>query len=93
MSSANRITRIHAPFVTEEEIEKVNNFLRSQAEPDYVEEILEFSETSGSNVDNSEMNEKDDLYQSAVQIVKNEAKHLHLFYKGNFKLVIIGQLE
>ena len=74
MSSANRITRIHAPFVTEEEIEKVNNFLRSQAEPDYVEEILEFSETSGSNVDNSEMNEKDDLYQSAVQIVKNEGK-------------------
>ena len=74
MSSANRITRIHAPFVTEEEIEKVNNFLRSQAEPDYVEEILEFSETSDSNVDNSEMNEKDDLYQSAVQIVKNEGK-------------------
>ncbi len=74
MSSANRITRIHAPFVTEEEIEKVNNFLRSQAEPDYVEEILEFSETSDSNIDNSEMNEKDDLYQSAVQIVKNEGK-------------------
>ena len=43
MSSANRITRIHAPFVTEDEIEKVNNFLRSQAEPDYVTEILEFS--------------------------------------------------
>ena len=32
MSSANRITRIHSPFVTEEEIEKINNFLRSQAE-------------------------------------------------------------
>ena len=31
-------------LVTEDEIEKVNNFLRSQAEPDYVEEILEFSE-------------------------------------------------
>ena len=44
MSSANRITRIHSPFVTEEEIEKINNFLRSQAEPDYVNEILEFSE-------------------------------------------------
>ena len=39
MSSANKIARIHAPFVTEDEIEKVNNFLRSQAEPDYVEEI------------------------------------------------------
>ena len=28
MSSANRITRIHAPYVSEIEIDKVNNFLR-----------------------------------------------------------------
>ena len=38
MSSANKIVRIHAPFVSENEIEKINNFLRSQAEPDYVDE-------------------------------------------------------
>ena len=30
MSSANRITRIHAPYVSEIEIDKVNNFLRNQ---------------------------------------------------------------
>ena len=34
MSSANKIVRIHAPFVSDTEIEKINNFLRSQAEPD-----------------------------------------------------------
>ena len=34
MSSANKIIRIHAPYVSENEIEKINNFLRSQAEPD-----------------------------------------------------------
>ena len=39
MSSANRIVRIHAPFVSDNEIEKVNNYLRSQAEPDYIDEI------------------------------------------------------
>ena len=33
MSSANRIVRIHAPFVSDNEIEKVNNYLRGQAEP------------------------------------------------------------
>ena len=38
MSSANRIMRIHAPFVSDNEIEKVNNYLRSQAEPDYIDE-------------------------------------------------------
>ena len=44
MSSANRIVRIHAPFVSENEIEKVNNYLRSQAEPDYIDEILNFAD-------------------------------------------------
>ena len=44
MSSANRIVRIHAPFVSENEIEKINNFLRSQEEPDYVDEILNFAD-------------------------------------------------
>ena len=74
MSSANKITRIHAPFVTEDEIEKVNNFLRSQAEPDYVDEILNFSEEVESDYIGSEVNEKDELYRSALELVKNEGK-------------------
>ena len=44
MSSANKTVRIHAPFVSENEIEKINNYLRSQAEPDYVDEILSFAD-------------------------------------------------
>ena len=74
MSSANKITRIHAPFVTEDEIEKVNNFLRSQAEPDYVEEILEFSETEDDVVDQTNINDKDELYQTALELVRGEGK-------------------
>ncbi len=74
MSSANKITRIHAPFVTEDEIEKVNNFLRSQAEPDYVDEILEFSEKEDDTLNDFEMNDKDELYQSALELVMNERK-------------------
>ena len=50
MSSANRIVRIHAPFVSENEIEKINNFLRSQAEPDYVDEILNFADEKKLNL-------------------------------------------
>ena len=74
MSSANRIVRIHAPFVSENEIEKINNFLRSQAEPDYVDEILNFVDEKefGSNSENQE--EKDELYQSAVEIIRSEGK-------------------
>ena len=75
MSSANRITRIHAPFVSENEIEKINNFLRSQGEPEYVEEILNLSDEKENNVDNNKNNEQqDDLYETALEIVKSERK-------------------
>ena len=57
MSSANRITRIHAPFVSEIEIDKVNNFLRNQAEPDYVDEILNFVDEKENNERNKEDSE------------------------------------
>ena len=42
MSSANRITRIHAPYVSENERENVNNFLRTQGEPDYVNAVVKW---------------------------------------------------
>ena len=73
MSSANRIIRIHAPYVSEKEINKVNNFIRSQAEPNYVDEILNFAderETGASSIDDN----KDDLYETAVDIIKSEGK-------------------
>ena len=75
MSSANRITRIHAPYVSEDEIEKINNFLRSQGEPEYVNEILNFSDKKENHFDDDKSNEHlDDLYETALEIVKSEKK-------------------
>ena len=73
MSSANRIVRIHAPFVSDNEIEKINNFLRSQAEPDYIDEILNFADEKelGANTDQGD---KDELYLQAVEIIRSEGK-------------------
>ena len=73
MSSANRIVRIHAPFVSDTEIEKINNFLRSQAEPDYVDEILSFADEKELN-ESKNQGEKDELYQTAIEIIKTEGK-------------------
>ena len=73
MSSANRIVRIHAPFVSDNEIEKINNFLRSQAEPDYVDEILNFADEKEIG-DSLNHGEKDELYQQAVEIIRSEGK-------------------
>ena len=74
MSSANRIVRIHAPFVSDNEIEKINNFLRSQAEPDYVDEILNFADEKEIGENPNNQGDKDELYQQAVDIIKSEGK-------------------
>ena len=74
MTSANRIVRIHAPFVSESEIEKINNFLRSQAEPEYIDEILSFADEKESGPKINENENQDELYLTALEIVKAEGK-------------------
>ena len=73
MSSANRIVRIHGPYVSETEIEKVNSYLRSQGKPDYIDEITAVKDEE-TNVNENLDNEKDELYNKAVEIIKSEGK-------------------
>ena len=72
MSSANKIVRLHAPYVSEDEIEKINNFLRSQAEPEYIDEILSFADEKESGQKLNENENQDELYLTALEIVKAE---------------------
>ena len=74
MSSANKIVRIHAPFVSDNEIEKVNNYLRGQAEPNYIDEILSFADEKELSGDVSGSRDKDELYQAALDIIRSEGK-------------------
>ena len=74
MSSANKILRIHAPFVSDNEIEKINNFIRSQAEPDYIDEILNFADEKEIGEGSKNIGERDALYQTAIELVKSEGK-------------------
>jgi len=73
MSSANRIIRIHAPFVSDNEIEKINNSLRAQAEPDYIDEILNFADEKEIG-ESQTQGDKDELYQQALEIIRSEGK-------------------
>ena len=74
MSSANKIIRIHAPFVSDTEIEKVNIFLRHQEEPDYIDEILNFADEKEIGENFTKQGEKDELYQVALELIKSEGK-------------------
>jgi S-DNA-T family DNA segregation ATPase FtsK/SpoIIIE len=73
MSSANRIVRIHGPFVSENEIEKIVNSIRAQGEPDYMDEITAQTSSETSTAADGE-NDEDELYSQAVDIIKSEGK-------------------
>ena len=97
MSSANKIFRIHGPYVSENEIEKVNSFLRSQGSPEYIDEI-----TSNNNIDKSENlsgDGNDELYITALKIVQSEKKASTSFLQRKLQIGynraarIIDQME
>ncbi len=73
MSSANRIIRIHGPYVSEKEIEKISSVLRAQGEPDYIEDITTVF-SSYENDNNISEGGEDELYNEAINIVKSEGK-------------------
>ena len=73
MSSANRIVRIHGPYVSEQEIENITNSLRAQGKPDYMEEITS-QETTENSFSSGNESEEDELFNQAVEIIKAERK-------------------
>ena len=99
MSSANKIVRIHAPYVSENEIDKINNFLRNQAEPNYVDEILNYADEKELTSNSSDKENMDELYDTALEIVKSERKASTSFLQRKLQIGynraarIIDQME
>ena len=67
------LVRIHAPWNTEDEIDKVVDFLKEQGVPDYDESyLLETSDSSGKKK-NSDI-ELDSLYEDAKKVILEDQK-------------------
>ena len=64
------LVRCHGAFVSDEEVARVTDFLRAQDEPDYIGDITDESK----NANGVDEDEKDELYDQAVQIVINADK-------------------
>ncbi|HEY9567433.1 MAG TPA: DNA translocase FtsK, partial [Thalassobaculum sp.] len=89
MAGGGRITRVHGPFCSDEEVEDVVRHLKSQGEPEYDDSITEDDEglsdllglpggeTGGSG---------DDLYDQAVAIVSREGKCSTSFIQRHLKI-------
>jgi S-DNA-T family DNA segregation ATPase FtsK/SpoIIIE len=81
MAGGGRISRVHGPFVSDEEVEKVVRHLKSQQMPQYLEAVTAGDELDedgdGAVFDASGMGQAGDatdLYQQAVQIVMRDKK-------------------
>ena len=71
MASGGRITRIHGPFVSDEEIEKVVAFLKEMGEPCYVD--MTVRDDSGGDLFQEDEG-GDGLYRQAVEIIRRDRK-------------------
>ncbi|WP_438016421.1 DNA translocase FtsK 4TM domain-containing protein [Sorangium sp. So ce315] len=68
MNGSNETRRVQCPFCSEEEVQKITDFLRLQGEPVYDEAILRPRDEEGEEADTSDA-EADPMYDAAVRIV------------------------
>ena len=76
MAGGGRIRRVHGPFVSDEEVEKVVTFLKKQGVPEYLEAITAEPEEGGPDMFglDGESGSGDDLYDKAVAIVARDKR-------------------
>ena len=72
---ANGLIRLHAPWVSESEIEQIVEFLKAQRAPEYDERFLaENLGGGGESGSGAEGEDLDELYEEAKKIVLSERK-------------------
>jgi S-DNA-T family DNA segregation ATPase FtsK/SpoIIIE len=78
MAGGGRVTRLHGPFVSDEEVEAVARFLRDQGTPNYLEEVTaappDEDDSEGGGYGGEEGAGANDLYDQAVAVVTRDKK-------------------
>ena len=92
MAGGGRVTRVHGPFVSDEEVEDVVLHLRAQGEPEFNESITEEDEvgdplaTYGLGGGEKTGDSGDELYDQAIAIVSQERKASTSFIQRHLKI-------
>jgi len=78
MAGGGRVTRLHGPFVSDQEVEDVARFLRDQGTPNYLEEVTaappDEEDGEGGGYGGDESGGGNDLYDQAVAVVTRDKK-------------------
>jgi S-DNA-T family DNA segregation ATPase FtsK/SpoIIIE len=96
MSGGNKIKRVHGPFVSDGDVEKVVSFLKTQGSPNY---SVDITSDIQSHMSLNTGTERDELYDQAVALVLRENKASTSFIQRCFKIgynraaTIIEQME
>ena len=73
MMGGGRTTRIHGPFVSDKEVEKIVASLKQQGLPEFNEDILKEEDENNTVLDSDEAS-KDELFQQCLEIISKEGK-------------------
>lgn len=76
MAGGGRISRVHGPFVSDQEVEKVVRFLKKQGVPEYLDAVTEDTEEEAGDASGfgGGGSSGDDLYDQAVAIVGRDKR-------------------
>ncbi|HEX3881147.1 MAG TPA: DNA translocase FtsK 4TM domain-containing protein [Stellaceae bacterium] len=87
MAGGGRVTRVHGPFVSDEEVERVVSYLKRRGNPSYIDEI---TEDDGGTIDPSveveEGGADNGLYDQAVALVCRERKASTSFVQRHLQI-------
>jgi S-DNA-T family DNA segregation ATPase FtsK/SpoIIIE len=87
MAGGGRITRVHGPFVSDEEVERVVSFLKTRGTPDYIDEITEEDDAPVDLLGEDEEGQSaDKLYSQAVAVVCRERKASTSFVQRHLQI-------
>jgi S-DNA-T family DNA segregation ATPase FtsK/SpoIIIE len=85
MAGGGRISRVHGPFVSDEEVQEITEYLRNSGEPDYVDSVTEDDDIAA-GIPGFSGESSDDLYDQAVSIVLRERKASTSFLQRHLKI-------
>ncbi len=86
MAPGGRITRVHGPFAADADVENVVNFLKSQGEPVYIEDITDGEFGDGEGGESGSGEDCDELYDDAVALVAREQKASTSFIQRHLQI-------